>query len=638
MRKFFSFILILFFFSLATKANAQEANNYVLKCMTPDPCKYIDPINRTSVPNPKCYFKGNHNAILQIKDGTIIDNTVDNYIIEFVHTPKGILYSSGNRALDIKLFGLDANGKTTLDYLQEVTYDADKGRWHQYHWIGIFNEAPNPDYTTDMPPPVPRNSLYDSTSTGPYPLAAGSSLVVDGKLDPNHHIEWHSYNPNTMEREFKLLSIVALPTVTPVPTIMGENKSQQQGGIVTGSLPPGDSDGQECVKVQWDPYGRVFDSNSLEPVSNARVYLQKKSGSAFVDVSPFEIPMVNSPYIVKEDGSFSFAVPDGEYKLRVEMPDYTFPNNPSKLNSNYTKAFFDIYRGESIIQKGKVEHRDVPIDTLNNFASSPVKMMEYSYDLSKVKNKAIIDGRVSHPLTKIIAYSLKNNSGPKSRYHLLKTVQADKWGRFKLEIDQSAFEKGEFFGEIELQKVSLTNSVLDKTAPPVISLSYIPNYLEGYAFDNDGAVIPNAIVGIYMTYSNKPYFETRADEKGYYKIYSNNLPFLPYEIRYTSALGNVIKITTDKFIADNITTLENNQISLNDFKKNVPQQKDNSKEGFIQNQINVKKPIQGNLQQGEETRNQLLLPIIILILLVTGTAIFLGYYLYKKNHSFPPNI
>lgn len=617
------------FLFFSSSVNAQQANQKwsclnVVQCWgenrgkcQPSVCwKQPPPDNRTL-----CASDNTHRAQLSVKEGEAIELGADTYIVECIETQKdtaeSTICTTGNSATDIQVFGEDNVAKIKLATESESC------------------EEENP------------NDCVSSHFEFEGMWAAGTGALLtnpvrsdsQGKLNPQ--ILWQSFTPLELSRRFFALNY--LPDVTLAPTAAsGEASTQQQQGIGVFSS-EGPSDLSKCVKIAWDPFGRVFDSKSLEPIPSARVTLQKKVGNTneYVRVNPYEFSpiTISNPYIVKEDGVFSFVVPDGQYKLLVEVPDYTFPNDPIKLDKNYQKAYYEIYRGDVIVQKGKMEHRDIPIDPKNLSASNPVKMMGYSYDLNKNTNTIIIDGKVSHPLTKLKAYSFKISADKqKIRNRLLKTTQTDKWGKFTIEIDQTKFEPNEVFGEIELEKVSLTGSEQVGQTNKTISFNHIPNYLEGYAYDDNNKIIVNATVGVYLNFSNKPYFETKADEKGYFKIYSYNLPFMPYSLRYTSVLGATTKIATDKFVSQNLDKIISSKINLNDFVSNVKKTDKNNKGGdFIKNQINVNTKNEKSASgQGEKMTNQLILPLVILILLLSGSGMILTYYIFKKKPSNNP--
>jgi hypothetical protein len=188
----------------------------------------------------------------------------------------------------------------------------------------------------------------------------------------------------------------------------------------------------------------------------------------------------------------------------------------------------------------------------------------------------ILEGRVSHPLTRLNVKTSKitaANPTVKTPYRTVGTFNADKLGKFRIEVDQNAFEQTaeytEVFSDLEMVKVDLrqptTKSFFDRVLGVVngfvksveaatttsISFEPIPQYIEGYAYDAAGKAIAKAKVGVYLTFSNAPYSTTTADEKGFFKFTSEYLPSYPYELRYTSATGAVVKVKPSVFIAQN---------------------------------------------------------------------------------------
>ncbi len=352
---------------------------------------------------------------------------------------------------------------------------------------------------------------------------------------------------------------------------------------------------QKCVTIAWDPYGRIFDSQNLEPVSGASVTLLKKRDNGIFSyvnpADPNDVPggaLIN-PITTLEDGAYSFVVPDGTYKLSVQKPGYAFPAIAS-LNPNYTKAYSDIYptmTGAEIVQTGTIQHRDIPVDAQGGSTSNPVKVMEYIYESDKL-GSVMIEGRVSHPLAVVNFYSVVpdvNDPEVKTRYRLVSTVNADGKGRFTAVIDQTDFdvEVNETFGEVEATKVDLTlagkkqnllrkalgfvQSLIVKdvgaqeSSSTTLKLDPIPSYLEGYAYNFQGEVIPNARVSIYLDFAKKAYYETTADAEGYFVVNSDYIPFQPYKLRYSTPVGGVITVTTAKFLADNGSYMKENNIS-----------------------------------------------------------------------------
>ena len=140
----------------------------------------------------------------------------------------------------------------------------------------------------------------------------------------------------------------------------------------------------KCVSIEWDPYGRVFDSQSLEPIPGVQVGL-------FDNLNPQQLTQTtNNPQIIQQDGTFNFLSKAGTYYLNVlQMPSgYSFVANP-RLNANYGKAYSQrngspsIYKpGQPIVETaGNPQHRDIPLDPGNSSPSHfPVVNMPGLYE------------------------------------------------------------------------------------------------------------------------------------------------------------------------------------------------------------------------------------------------------------------
>lgn len=461
---------------------------------------------------------------------------------------------------------------------------------------------------------------------------------------------WTSHTPQSHARRW-----LALNYFEPIPDMgTGEEKTQQIGTFSFESA----VNQSDCVSLSWDPYGRVFDSKTLEPVNKTSVtLLKKRANGVFTMMTPSDLLGGNiiNPQTTKEDGGFSFVVPDGTYKLIASHSNYVFPEKIVNLQSNYSKIYSDIYpdqTGEEIVQKGMIQHRDIPLKQVLVGLETNAKLMEYFYDLDKSTSTVIIKGRVSHPFAEIKAYSLKPDpvSQENVRYRLLteNPLRSDKLGNFVLRVDQSQFEPTESFGEITVEKIDLTQpNLVEKikqwlfgfigkvNAQTMIASSIrlepILNYLEGYAYDAGGEVLPNATVSIYLNFSNKPAYQAKADDKGYYKISSEFLPSMPYRIAYTTTAGQVVKTSTSKFIAQNSDSIVASDIKINQFK---------NEKGETITAVPERRTTPGDFQKNGESTSpkqpksllSITLPLILTItIFIIAAIVILVIYIKKKK-------
>lgn len=557
---------------------------------------------------------GGHRAKLFIKDGAAAGEKPlpnnETIIVECIATDGGQKCTTGNGTLDQQLYGGSQMGGLGYDFQ------------------GLFAE----DGTTPVSNPIPGN-----------PTGTFAPVIWQDATDRSHERKW-----------------LGLNLVDPKPDIeMGQGGEQLGTFDFEFAL-------KKCVNIAWDPYGRIFDSQNLEPVAGASVtLLKKRDDGIFTYVNPAnpdDVPggaLIN-PTTTLEDGAFSFVVPDGTYKLSVQKAGYDFPS-ASTLNTNYLRVYSDIYPGQTgveIVQAGSLQHRDIPLDAQASSLSSPAKIMEYIYESDKLGG-ATITGRVSHPLAAVNLYSVvpdANNPEVKTRYRLINTATADKLGRFSVTVDQSLFDldAGETFGEVEVTAADLTlagrtRSLVEKVisfvkkimikeveaAASTIQLDPIPSYLEGYAYDSKGNPIPNAKVSVVLNFTTKPYYQTVADANGFFKVHSDYMPFQPYKLTYSSPQSGTISVSTAKFLTDNKAFIAENKIEA--FKPNYEDPKVNEEikqklavtAAAAQNKINNEEKA-GETGAGTSANMGFIgMVALIIVLLIAAGAVVL--FMLKRN-------
>ncbi len=493
-----------------------------------------------------CAIKGGHRARLTADPAVKPMPNRNTYIVECVATDNGQICTTGNSQTDMEVYGQD-----NVSRLNQI---------NQWSFGGMF------------------------ASDGVTPVANPTMSAATGDVGP---LEWVSHNPRSILVTRKFM---AMNYWTP-----GVDNATGPGALQQGSFDFETAE-KDCIAISWDPFGRIFDSQSLEPVVNARVSLlvQRTDGS-FTPLRPDEVLGGNliNPQVTREDGVFGYLVPDNTYRLVVSSADHQFPvTDSAKIHPNYIRAYSDLYpteTGQDIVQQRRIEHRDIPLEPLFTPTNRPPKLMDYFYEAQKMNHRAIVTGRISHPFTMVIAYSLVNNV----RNREIARIQSDKYGKFTLVIDNKMLRPGEVFGEVDLAKVDLTYlsfkptifqrlfswffSFVKKTEAQtlqVTSLRFtpIPANLDGYAYDSQGNRMPNAKVGIYLKFSNKPYYETTTDANGYYKISSEYLPNMPYEIRYSNLSSGTVKIPTDVYINQNQQHLQDNNVDIYVYKNEQGQE------------------------------------------------------------------
>jgi hypothetical protein len=196
---------------------------------------------------------------------------------------------------------------------------------------------------------------------------------LDTKLsitkDPSHFFIVDQGNPLTVPTAAEVMERVVyshsenFTTHTFFLVAIDPNASNedQAGSIQYGTFKFTKPDATKCSAVRWDPYGRVFDGQTLQPIGNIKVSLLNKEKHLV------KLPGLINPTRTDSLGIYSFLVEPGEYYLSVEPPEgYEFTTH--NLNPDYKKYYSNIYQlNELIIEKpGKIELRDVPLIKMQN--------------------------------------------------------------------------------------------------------------------------------------------------------------------------------------------------------------------------------------------------------------------------------
>lgn len=303
-----------------------------------------------------------------------------------------------------------------------------------------------------------------------------------------------------------------------------------------------------CLSYRADPYGIVFDSQSLEPLPKAVVTLLDNAKQKVFQ------PGVTNPQKTTVDGVFNFVVEAGTYFMQVTgLSRYTFSDKPY-IHPNYTKAYSDIYKpNDPIVETGTtLVHRDIALDPGVNtpYRADPVNM---NYGAEQLGENMKIVGKQSHPLT-IVTF--------KQGEIILKATTADKYGFYEARIPNTIISLTQPI-DVYLTKVDLTADVPGQEAIKSISINPIPPYIEGIATKKDGTPIPSARVVVKLEHSNQVYTETQADEAGGFVLDPKTLPPVAYVLEFTAPNSSIVtRLTPMEFANLNANYLAQNNINL----------------------------------------------------------------------------
>lgn len=432
-----------------------------------------------------------------------------------------------------------------------------------------------------------------------------------------------------------------------------------------------------CTLVRWDPFGKIVDAKSLEPLPGVKVTLKtKRDDGSYTQVTGADVPdgNIKNPITTKDGGDFSWVVQDGFYHLLAEKVGYTevFPakvgGSSSTQNavdlSQFEGKYTDIYKGDPIEQVGGVpQHRNIllePAAGTEPYHAPQVTVIDKTKFIDKINNRTVFKMRFSHPFTKADFYAINQNGEKRQLF----TRNANIDGVLEVAVPHDELRTGETVDYPEATKVDLTtytpgqaalgivhtisqwiNSVLTigqvsaQTVSNTDSPGPILNYIKGCAYDSRGTKLPaGTTVGIYPTFSSKPYYTTTTDSTGCYEITSEYLPEFEYYIRYTTPSGQKIKETTAAFIKKNADYIKENKVDLNHYKDqdgNITPPRSNTTNNGENNTIGTGQGTAagGNYLDATQKNSPIILILVIILLLLGVGGLVFALYLFKKNQQ-----
>ncbi len=443
-----------------------------------------------------------------------------------------------------------------------------------------------------------------------------------------------------------------------------------------------------CVTISWtetkrifDPYGRVFDAISLEPITDAQVVIYDSQKRQIPNR-----PGVVNPQIVNKAAWFVYLVPDGTYYLSASRSSLSFPVDAATIaRLNGAQAIYsDLYAGEPIVQSGGIiQHRDIPLmpadplrptNTRPEFASTRITRYQV---LKKVYH--LIFGQVSHPFSFVSA----RFSGRE-----LAKVQSDKFGNFELRLVNDELDVQQPV-ELIAEKVSLTSLRTTSIKAPWWNIfsfipsvraqntnttSYpekvypLPNFIQGKITLPAGKIPPGTKVELFIPgmMNDRVATTTTVRDDGTISVDSRSVPPLQFEMRVVDAKGNELKsYSPHAFVAENKSYLVQKKVNLLAVQKTaadftttpVPTLENNgvmptgilnvSDKSAIKSQVsNTKLPSFAKASAGKQTPNNLEQfnnpqqlsnsnnPIIVVLFVaIIGAVVGGGIYLMKRKQG-----
>lgn len=438
------------------------------------------------------------------------------------------------------------------------------------------------------------------------------------------------------------------PNPGPLPTeelgmggVTGVANSQQLGQINQFSFqatpPPGGTQ-QSCTFVAWDPYGRVFDAVSLEPIPNVKVTLVDDKTK-----KPAIMRFEKNNDTTLADGLFNILVEnEGMYSLNLDpIATHQFIKDPS-LNSNYSKIFYDLYYPGGIFEEkqGIPTHHDIPLQPIGNpYIAPKVEIMKMEQTIN-MGESTLYKGRVSHSFAKVCLI------GEITKKEFGCMTNSDKFGVFQILLinkdipfDEKLIPVGT---KVDLNEISITQKIQQSIkidsliGESPIEKNTIPGYepvfshVEGFAYDEKGLVISKAKVDVILKSNNKIVYTTYADDSGFFTIYSKNLPVFEYFLQIIPpGSSEALHITTSQFAKTNEDYISSEKMNFLTARKNN-QPIINPATGNLSDIIKTDELINQEPSTRKNIFNMSLLLIIIALIFLIIIALGVFFYI-KKN-------
>ena len=432
----------------------------------------------------------------------------------------------------------------------------------------------------------------------------------------------------------------------PDNSITGESHSQQLAQVTFNKEDfENTSKGLEkkCTSIYWDPYGRVFDAVSLEPISYREItIIDELTGQPAVMTSSINYD------ITGEDGLFNILVEkEGNYRLKIgESTVHDFVTSP-KLSPYWSKIYSDLYYpGKVFFEKTNVAtHHDIPLQPKGQPYSYAISQFIFgSMKSQNLKTHIVYSGRNTFPMAKIC---LKEEETGKTIDHC---VNADGIGMFTLAIPINKIppkklilvsEKVNLNNPALYQKNNVVQTIKDSSSysrtnekNEQYSFEPILSHVEGYVYGKNNQRIPKAEVLVKLSMNDQFIYQTKADDSGFFTIYTKDLPYLEYYLEFTDPVTQekIIK-TTSEFVSGNQSYLESEKINLMQGTKQ-DQEIINLKTGQLNNIIEKNNHSQENNRSAVPTKKSInlsLITIIVIILLLAIIIIGIVFYIKKAR-------
>lgn len=397
----------------------------------------------------------------------------------------------------------------------------------------------------------------------------------------------------------------------------------------------------KCTSITWDPYGRVFDAQSLEPISNVEVTLidDKTKQPALMEFN------YNNDY-TGEDGLFNIQVEkEGNYQLKaIPVTAHSFVFDPG-LSPYWSKIYSDLYYPNKVFfeKTGVPTHHDIAFKSdTEPYQGAVAEIVPGTLKSENFGDYIVYRGRETFPMAKVCL--VEEDTGK----IIDKCVNANNIGSFTIAVPKSQVPQKRV--AIKLNKVNLNNPdlynanqkkedlnvgsivITDKTKEKTYVFEPILSHVEGYVYGKNNQKIPGADVIVKLSMNNQIFYQTKADDSGFFTIFNKNLPYLEYYLEFVNPkTQEKITKTTSEFVFSNQSYLESEKINLMQATK---QNKEiiNPATGKLNNIVKDGNPSKLNNQIQTSTKypiNSVIIMIILIIFLLVIVTIGLIFYIKK---------
>lgn len=475
---------------------------------------------------------------------------------------------------------------------------------------------------------IRESTVLGQATGGELPNGPVNVLTTEGDYTAHVEYTYYAVGDNT-------------PTITNKPGVnggAGENNSQQLAQLDFTSVESGvDGKSKDCTKISWDPYGRIFDALSLEPLEGVSITLIDNLTKAPV-VQEFE----ESTTTTGEDGVYNILVEkSGHYQMIVEEPTtHSIAQQPT-LHQNYINIYSDIYHPGTVFEEiqGVATHHDIPLQSKGVPYTGTIASIMTADEAIDMGDFILFTGKSNFPLARVC---MVTETG---RTVVGECVFADKFGEYSISLDKDKLPLEALVpqaAKVKLTEVDWKKNVeLPVASYDVRTYEPILNHIEGYLYDKNNTPIPYAHVQIRLQMDDSVFFESDADKDGFIVIYSHDLPANEYYLTYSlPSGGNLTKKTTAEFVKDNYLYIKENKLNL--ILSQVDNKSISSENNLNKEDVMIRKKMNtspGTSKPSEQPRgfalitskNQAIGIIFILILLMSIIGVILFSVLKSKK-------